>query len=108
MIQKTDISVLNFDSCTVFVEAVGTIREGERDYGEQTLATPTLQRSHFLRGVVHMVLVKAIVQGVKSKLFSINVKSCSYVHQNHICAHQENHIFCISLFGKGQDRIYQK
>ena len=69
MIQKIDIRVLIFDSRLVFVVAASTILEGERDYGEQTLATPTLQRSHVLRGVVHMVLVKVKVQGVKSMFF---------------------------------------
>ena len=41
----------------VFVASTGAILEGERDYSEQTLATPTLQRMHVLRGDVNMVLV---------------------------------------------------
>ena len=61
MIQKTNIRVLNLDSRLVFVKTVSTSLEGERDYGEQTLATPKRQRSHVLRGVVHMVLVKVEV-----------------------------------------------
>ena len=57
MIQHIDISMLIIDSRLVSVEAARTVLEGERDYGEQALATPTLQRSHVLRGVVHMLLV---------------------------------------------------
>ena len=45
--------------------AGGRIFEGERDYGGQTLATLTLQRSHFLRGIVVIVLVNVQVQGAK-------------------------------------------
>ena len=41
-----------FNDLSVLVVAVSTILEGERDYGEQALATPTLQRSHVLRRVV--------------------------------------------------------
>ena len=92
----------------MFVKAVSTIREGERDYGEQTLATPTLQRSHVLRGVVHMFLVQVKVQCVKSMILSINQTSCLHDHQKHICAHQGHHIFVITFFGRDQDRISQK
>ena len=47
-----------------FVIGASAILEGERDYSEQTLATPTLLRMHFLRGVVNVVLVVVKVQCV--------------------------------------------
>ena len=107
MIQKTYISVLYFDSRSVFVAVVIKNLEGERDYGQQTLATWTFQRSHFRRGVVHWVLVFVKVQGVNNCVCR-SVKRCLYFCQKHTCAHQINHICCISLFGDGQDCIYQK
>ena len=67
-VQKTNISEFKYHYRSVFVIAVNTILEGERDDGEQALATPTLPRSHFLRGVVHMALVGVKVPGVKSRL----------------------------------------
>ena len=51
----------------MFIIAARWILEGERDYGDQTLATPTLQRAHVFRGVVHVVLVSVKVQCVKSE-----------------------------------------
>ena len=45
---------IDFNCRSVFVNATSTILEGERDYIEQTLATPTRQRLCFLRGVVKM------------------------------------------------------
>ena len=61
MMQTTSISELVFYSRSVFVIATSRILEGERDYGEETLATPTLQRLHVLRGVVNMVVVSVKV-----------------------------------------------
>ena len=90
------------------VAAAVTILEGERDYDEQTLATPTLQRSNVHRGVVHPALVNVKGQGVDCILLNMNQTSCLYVHQKHVRAHQENHGFGISLFGNVQDRIYQE
>ena len=81
-------SELVFLSRSVFVVAVSTILEGERDYGEQTLATPIFQILHFLRGVVNFVLVNVEVQGVKSMCFSERQKSGLYIHQKHIFAQQ--------------------
>ena len=52
----------------VFVVGASSILEGERDYSEQTLATPTLQRMYFLRGVVNMILVRVEVQGMEVRL----------------------------------------
>ena len=66
IIQKTDTIVLIYDSRSVFVVVVIKHLEGERDYGQQALATCTFLRSHFRRGVVHMILVHVEVQGVKS------------------------------------------
>ena len=40
--------------------------EGERDAGQQPLATCTFLRSHLRRGVVHLVLVRVKVQRAKS------------------------------------------
>ena len=110
MIQKTDISVLVFDSHLVFVIVVINKINGERDYSQQSLATCTVLRSCFRRGVVHIVLMFVKVQGVTSIclfcLFKIQ-KSCLYGRQKQICAHQTNNGFCISLIGGGQDRISQ-
>ena len=69
MIQKTHISHSSSNSRSVFVVAASAILEGERDYSEQTLATPTLQRSHVLRGVVDMCLVSVKEQGAKRSFF---------------------------------------
>ena len=102
---KTDISVFIVYSRLVFVIAVSKIIEGERGYGQQTLATFTFLRSHFRRGVVNMALMNVKVQGVKSMLFSENTKSCLYVCQKYICAQQTNPRFCISLFGESKDRM---
>ena len=70
-IQKINISQFNVKSRSVFVTAVGAILEGERDYSEQILATPTLQRSHVLGGVVNIVLVSLKVRGVESRFVFI-------------------------------------
>ena len=59
--------MFNFRSALVL--AVRRILEGKRDYGEQTLATLTLQRSHFLRGVANIVLATVKMQCAKSELF---------------------------------------
>ena len=56
------------NSRLVFVGGASAILEEERDYSEQTLATPTLQRTHVLRGVVNLVLVWVNVQCVKVRL----------------------------------------
>ena len=53
---------------SVFEVAVSTILEGERDYDEQTLATPMFQILYVLRGVANIVLVNVKVQGVKREL----------------------------------------
>ena len=83
--------------------------EGERDYGQQTLATCTFVRSHFRRRVVHMALVYVNVEVVKRSFFCCKRQTRGlYVRDNRICAHQINHCFCILLLGDGQDRIYEK
>ena len=89
MMQKTNISDLVFTSRSVFVVAASTILEGERDYDEQTLATPMLQILYFLRGVVNIVLVRVKVQCVNmSFCFCGKQTRRLYHHQNHICAQQ--------------------
>ena len=65
MMRKTSVSEFIFYYRSVFVLAVGRILEGERDCGEQALSTPTLQRSHILRGVVNVFFVCVKAQGVK-------------------------------------------
>ena len=65
MIQKTDISVLRFDSRWVFVGRRHQNIEGEQDYGNNTLATGTFLKSHLSREVVNIVLVIVKGQGVK-------------------------------------------
>ena len=88
MMQNTDISELVFNSRSVFV-VVGTILEGERDYGEQTLATPTLQRLHFLRGVANMILVSVKVQGVKSTFCWLKTQQL-FIHSPEAHLHTTN------------------
>ena len=83
------------------------IREGERDYSEQTLATLAFQRMTVFRGVVNMVLVNVKMQCVKLRFFCEKQKGCFYHHQNHICAQQSKFRFCTSVFCEGQDRIPQ-
>ena len=61
----------------MFIIAARWILEGERDYGDQTLATPTLQRVHVFRGVVYVVLVSVKLQWVKSEFL---VKSRTVVY----------------------------
>ena len=51
----------------MFVIAASRILEGERDSGEQTLATPTLQRSHVLRGVV--IIVFTILESARCEKY---------------------------------------
>ena len=88
-----------FDSRSVSVVAEIAILEGERDYSEQALTTPTLQRSHFLRGVVNTVLVSVKVQGVRSMFLNKSQKICLYVHQKPICAQPTNtHILYFIVF----------
>ena len=55
-----------------------------------------------------MVLVRVNVQCVKRMGSSNHQKSGLYGRQKHIRAHNTNHKFCISLFGDGQDCIYEK
>ena len=66
MIQKTAISVLNFNDRSVFVGVVIKNLEGERNYGQEALATCTFLRSHFCRAVAYCCLVGVNEQGVKS------------------------------------------
>ena len=105
MIQKTNISEFMLNYRSVFVVAVSRIFEGEQDYGEHTSATPTLQRSYFLRGVVNMVAVSVKVRGEKSMCFCESLKSCLCIHQKLICAPPKKCRFCISLFCEDQDHI---
>ena len=54
-----------------------------------------------------MVLVRARVQRVKS-LFDKECRKVVYAFTGNIFAHtKKKHIFCISMFGEGQDRISQ-
>ena len=84
--QKVIISYFHFNYRSVFVAAVSRILKGERDYGEPTLATPTLQISHIVRGVVNMLLVRVEVQCANDMSLSEIWKSCLCIHQKHICA----------------------
>ena len=77
MIRKINMSQLIWDYRSVFVVAASAILEGERDYSEQTLATPTLQRMRFLHRVVNMLLASVKVQCVKVRFL---VKSNTVVY----------------------------
>ena len=102
MIPKTRISEVHFNYHSVFVLAVSTILEGERDYGEQTLATLTLQRSRVLRGVVNVVLVRVKVQGVKSELCCERQKRVLYIMRSIFAHNQQTLIlYFIVLCGPG-------
>ena len=92
----------------MFVTAVIRNLEGERDYGEHTLATPTLQRLHVLCGRVNIVLARVKVQGAKSMFLKEKQTSCLYIHQKHSFAQPEKYRLCISLFCEDQDRIPYK
>ena len=66
MIQKTNISVCYFGfSLGVCNRRNQKQLKGQEDYGQHTLATPTLLRSHVRRGVANMALVYVKDQGVK-------------------------------------------
>ena len=65
--------------------------EGERDYGQQTLATCTFLSSQFRRGVVHMVLVRVKVQGVKSMCFQQKSEKLFMWLREHISTHHIYH-----------------
>ena len=54
MIRNINRRKYMFNSRLVFVACASAILEGERDYSEQTLASPTFQRMYCLRGVVNM------------------------------------------------------
>ena len=83
------IRVFSFASPSVFAVVVDKTLEGERDYDEHTLATPTFQRSHFRIGVVNMGLLSVKVQGAKSMLFIGRQNMCLYAPQKHNCAQQK-------------------
>ena len=70
-------------------------------------ATPTLERMHFLSGVVNIVLVSVKVQCVKVVFVCEKQKRQLYHHQNRMCAQQSKLILCTSVFCEGQDRIPQ-
>ena len=86
MIQNTDISVLNLDDRSVFVAFVIKSLEGERVYGQQTLATCTFLRSHIRRGIVNMFLVIVKVQGVK-RICALATGKLVYTFTRNIFAH---------------------
>ena len=97
MIRNMNISQLILNYRSVFVAAASAILEGEQDYSEQTFATPTLQRSHFLHGVVNLILVRVKAQCVKREVLNEKQKRRLYNQQKRIC--------CTSLFCDGEDRI---
>ena len=70
----------------MFVAAAGAILEGKRDYSEQTLATPTLQRMHVFRGVVNMVLVSVKMQCAKVR-FLVRSRNVVYTITRITLAH---------------------
>ena len=105
MIQKTSMCGLIFNSCSVFIVAARSILEAERFYGEQTLASPTLQRSHLFCGVVFMLFVRVKVQGVKSKFLNEKQTSSLYMDQKQNCAQPKQLRLCIWLCCENQDRI---
>jgi hypothetical protein len=55
------------------------ILDGERDYSEQTLATPAYQRASVFRGVVNMVLVSVKVQCVNMRFLVKSTKAVSTI-----------------------------
>ena len=61
-VQNQDDDTKDWHTCVDFWLSLGWSSrnaklKGERDYGEQTLATPKFQRSHVRRGVVNMILM---------------------------------------------------
>ena len=103
--QNTSISYLIDNFRSVFLVSARTILEGERDYGEQALATPTLQRLYVLHGVVNVALVRVKVQCEKSK--SLLWKSeTSFIHspEAHLRTTDKTHMLYFIVLC-GQDRI---
>ena len=94
MIRNINRSQSIFNSRLVFVIGARAIFEGQRDYSEQTLATPTLQRMHFLRGVVNMVLVHIKVQCVKVRFFMKSRKDV-YTITRITFAHNNQHSYSV-------------
>ena len=109
MIQHFGISEFVLDYRSVFVVAVSIIFEGERYYGEQTLATPTLQRLRFVHGLVNVVLVCVQVQGAK-RTFCFPAKDRQVVNTftRNILTHTNKHRILYFIVLDGQDRIPQK
>ena len=75
---------------SVYIVAARRILEGEQDYGDQTLATPTLPRLYFLRGLVHPVLVSVKVQCEKSECI-VQRRKVVYTKPRSTLAHNKQH-----------------
>ena len=106
LIQHIRLNLFLLNSHSVFVVAVNAILEEERDNGEQTLSTPTLQRSHFLRGVVNVFFVCVKAQGVKvvslRKIEQLLIRAQdTYLRTTH--KHNSDSVF--HSVCAGQDRI---
>ena len=83
------------------------IFDGQRDYSEQTLATPAFQRMSAFRGVVNMVLVSVKVQCVIMR-FLVKSTTASYTITRITFAHNSQHSYsALHCFFDGQDRIPQ-
>ena len=64
---------------SVFIVIVIQNLEGERDYGQQAFATFTCLRSHFGRGVVHIVLVRVKVYDVRSSFLVLRTSQQLFI-----------------------------
>ena len=87
VIRLINISQLILNYRFAFVVAAGAILEGERDYSEHTLATPTLERMHVLRGVVNLCLVCVKVQ--IAKVFFVKSRKVVYAITGFTIAHNK-------------------
>ena len=88
----------------MLIIAARWILEGEQDYDDQTLATPTLQRVHVYRRVVYVVLVTVKLQWVKSQ-FLMKGRQVVYPITRIAFAHtRKSHIlYFVVLWGPGSD-----
>ena len=93
-------SILNYRS--VFVVGASAIPEGEQDYSEQTLATPTRQRMHFLRGVINMVLVGVNVQCVKVRFLGKSRKDVYAITRITFARNSQNSDYVLQWFVKAR------
>ena len=97
---------MNYHS--VFVVAVITLLEGDRDYDEQTLASPMFQILSFLRGVVNIVLVSFKKRKVRKYSLFAKDRKVVYTYTRSLFAHNPKTKILYFIGCDGLDRIPEK